>query len=156
MAFPLFYRASVVMFYLAMADEPQTDIMINAALRQGKTVCVPRLRREYGLMDAVRITGLDSLRPGRFGLSEPPPENEVVSPERIELVTVPGVVFDCQGGRIGFGAGYYDRFLAAASRAVRVGVCWSVQVADKPIEREPHDILMEYLLTEKSLKPCRP
>lgn len=87
--------------------------------------------------------GMNQLSPGRMGIPEPDPvTSPAVDPGEIDLVIVPGLGFTLQGGRLGFGGGYYDRFLAKAGPAVATaGVCLSCQVV--PVESlpmEPHDI----------------
>ncbi|RYD35712.1 MAG: 5-formyltetrahydrofolate cyclo-ligase [Verrucomicrobiaceae bacterium] len=86
---------------------------------------------------------VDELSPGRLGIPEPDPiASPAVDPEEIDLVIVPGLGFTLQGGRLGFGGGYYDRFLAKTGPAVAtVGVCLSCQVVPpETIPMEPHDI----------------
>lgn len=147
-------NASIIMIYLSMPDEPQTDAIITDALDRKKTVCVPRMLSTYGLMEAVELRNLNHLVKSRLGIREPNP-NEVlaVEPDSIDLVIVPGVAFDPTGNRIGMGAGYYDRFLMQAPRAIRLGLAWRFQVKPR-ISVETHDIKMHYLLTETGLLQC--
>lgn len=142
------------MLYLAMADEPQTDAIIIDALKTDKTVCVPVLGQQYGIMEAAVISGLDDLVTGRLGLRMPDPAcAKNIDPARIDLVFVPGVAFDREGNRLGMGAGYYDRFLTRALQALFVGMAWSFQVADA-VPAATHDISMNYLLTEEGIFRC--
>ncbi|HMM21202.1 MAG TPA: 5-formyltetrahydrofolate cyclo-ligase [Selenomonadales bacterium] len=151
---PIYRRAGTVMLYLAMADEPQTEAMIEDARTAGKTVCVPMLRAEYGMMDAARIDGPDDLITGKLGLRMPDPAKaQLVSPGAIDLVVVPGVAFDAAGRRLGMGAGYYDRFLPQAERACRLGLAWSFQVAGA-VPQGLYDVTMHYLLTEDGIISC--
>jgi 5-formyltetrahydrofolate cyclo-ligase len=149
-----FQNARTVMTFLSMPDEPQMDEMISLTLQSGKTVCVPHLRSVYGYMDASRLTGTGDLVPGRLGLRVPNPDKiDIVSPGDIDLILVPGVVFDLTGQRIGMGAGYYDRFLIAAPQAMLVGVAWRFQLIAE-IPQEKHDIPMHWIVTEDGIYDC--
>lgn len=156
MSWSVYQRATSLMCFLAMQDEPQTDALIFDAITSGKQVCVPSMhQQEYGLMDAVAITGLDDLTTGRLGLRVPREENKLlVAPQDIELILVPGVAFDRSGNRLGMGAGYYDRFLSLASNAVFAGMMWNFQLLDTTIPALIHDIPMHYLITEQGIIKC--
>jgi 5-formyltetrahydrofolate cyclo-ligase len=149
------YRhAKVIMVYLSMQDEPQTDEFIADALANEKIVCVPHTLSKYGLMEAVELRNLNHLVIGRLKIREPNPnEIIVVEPKTIDLIIVPGVVFDLSGNRIGMGAGYYDRFLLQAPQAIRLGLAWHFQVKPE-IMTQSHDIKMHYLLTETGIFHC--
>lgn len=78
-----------------------------------------------------------------------------LEPASIDVVIIPGSVFDRQGGRLGYGGGYYDRFLAqAAPQALRVALAYELQLVDA-IKLQPHDQLMDWLVTEKTSYHCR-
>lgn len=150
----IYQDAKTIMLYLAMADEPQTDAIIKNAKTNGKLVCVPMLRQEYGIMDAARIDGPDDLITGKLGLKMPDPEEaRLISPESIDLIVVPGVAFDNAGHRLGMGAGYYDRYLPQAGRACRLGLAWSFQVTGV-VPQGLYDVTMHYLLTEGGFISC--
>jgi 5-formyltetrahydrofolate cyclo-ligase len=152
-AWPLYKSAKVVMLYLAMADEPQTEKLIAAVWADGKTVCVPFMGEKYGHMEAGLITGWDELVTGRLGLKMPDPARvRVIAPPAIDLIVVPGVAFDRAGYRVGMGAGYYDRFLPQTA-ACRLGVAWSFQVVDA-VPADEHDAQLDYLLTEGGIWPA--
>lgn len=153
-AWNIYQNAKVIMIYLSMYDEPQTDAIILDALQKQKKVFVPRMLSVYGHMEAVEVHGLDQLATGRLGIREPSQNaTVVVPPQSIDLILVPGVAFDVSGNRIGMGAGYYDRFLVQASQATLLGVAWQFQV--KPnIPSEKHDVTMRFLLTETGILHC--
>ncbi|MBP2652882.1 MAG: yqgN [Firmicutes bacterium] len=152
---PVYKKAATVMIYLAMPDEPGTDAIIEKALADGKQVCVPLLRQEYGYMDAARIKGLDDLVIGRMSLKMPNPAScEIVDPADVDLIIVPGVAFDLNGNRLGMGAGYYDRFLEEMDEIFLLGLAWSFQVLPNVPSAE-HDIKMQQLLTEDGFLPVR-
>jgi 5-formyltetrahydrofolate cyclo-ligase len=92
------------------------------------------------------------LRPGYCDIPEPDPDRAIlVPPEKIEIAVIPGSVFDIQGGRLGYGGGYYDRFLVNdAPRALRIGFAFELQLVDK-VPLEPHDQPLDILITEKRI-----
>lgn len=72
-----------------------------------------------------------------------------VSPEKLDMVLIPGIAFDRQGNRLGFGKGYYDRFLKTAAHACRVGIAYSFQVSSEELPREEWDERVEWIVTER-------
>ncbi len=146
-------EASVVMGYLAIENEIDVWPFLEWCLRQGKTVALPRIDAAANRIEAARFTGWEGLRKGKFGLMEP--EGEPLAPEFIDAVLVPGVVFDMRGYRLGYGKGYYDRFLPQLKgQALAVGVAHSHQVVDE-IPRCSHDYRLDYLVTEKGVTRFR-
>lgn len=153
-SWPIYRNSNTVMLYLAMPDEPQTELLIQDALGCGKRVCVPLLGKTYGEMTAAEITDIDDLVIGRLGLKMPDPDKaKPVLAADIDLVVVPAVAFDRNGNRLGMGAGYYDRFLEQNSDSVLLGITWSSQLADS-IPCGAHDVRMQYLLTEEGFLSC--
>ena len=153
-AWPIYQCSKTVMIYVSMPDEVGTDQLIEDALQNGKQVCVPILEEQYGDMSAILINNLNELTVGKFGLRMPNSDRSTkVFPYDIDLIVVPAVAFDKTGGRLGFGAGYYDRFLARAINAVFLGLAWDCQITGS-IPCEAHDIKMDYLLTECGFYKC--
>lgn len=107
---PAFQEAQTLATYLSMGHEFSTASLIQAALQSGKRVCVPRTYPQ-GRMEFVEYDP-DILEKTRFGLLEPNETGKVVDQSEIDLIHVPGVVFQSKGYRIGYGGGYYDRYLA--------------------------------------------
>lgn len=89
----------------------------------------------------------------RFGYHQPVAGSPIIDDAEIDLVLVPGLVFDRWGNRLGFGAGYYDRFLGRLGNAVRMGVC--DQVSDERLPTEPHDVVMTHLATPEGVVEVR-
>ena len=132
LALPEFDRAACVLLYMPIGSEADVRPVLERAIALGKTVCLP-VCREGGAMDAVRYTGESCLRPGAFGIMEP--AGDVVPPEEIELVLCPGLAFDPKGGRLGYGKGYYDRYLSKV-HPFRAGVCYTECVIESvPVGR---------------------
>ena len=151
---PPFAQAKVVMMYLAMPDEPQVDQLITLAIAAGKTVCVPALGECPGHMEAVEMTDINNVVFGKLGLRMPiKSSSSVIHSDKIDLILVPGVVFDIAGNRIGMGAGYYDRFLCRAHRAVPAGVVWDFQIVPALLA-EQHDVAVQFLFSEQQIILC--
>lgn len=153
---PEFAAAGTVAFYWAMGDEAPTQDAIAAALAAGKRVALPRVGRTAGAgrqMTFHRFGGDPrELIPGPMGLLQPPVSAPVVAPAELDLVVVPGVAFDRTGGRVGYGGGYYDRYLPAVPPGVpRVGFCFAVQVLDGPVPRGPGDVPVDMLVTDSQV-----
>lgn len=107
---PAFQEAKTLATYLSFDHEVSTAGLIQAALQLGKRVCVPRTYPQ-GQMEFVEYDP-NILEKTRFGLLEPNEKGKLVDKSEIDLIHVPGLVFQSKGYRIGYGGGYYDRYLA--------------------------------------------
>jgi 5-formyltetrahydrofolate cyclo-ligase len=146
---PSFAAAATVLLYVDFRSEVATMAMIHQCLEAGKTVAVPRVAADHRLI-TYQLTAPDlDLIPGSYGILEPNPARcATIDPQAIKLVVLPGSVFDEQGGRLGYGGGYYDRFLAnAAPRAVRLGLAFELQVVPV-LPLLAHDQRLHGLITE--------
>jgi len=142
---PEYQLATVIFCYLSTTGEPDTRALIEHSLGQGKRVALPRVAGR-GVMEALEIFALGGLVPGRYGIPEPPPDSPPLTPETIDLAIVPGLVFDRQGGRLGRGGGYYDRFLAGYS-GFSLGLCYSPFLAEA-LPLGAHDKRVTAVITE--------
>ncbi len=146
----LFRAASTLFIYVDFRSEVETLPLIRQALAQGKRVAVPLIGEHSRLLPYAISDPERDLRPGYYQIPEPDPSRTVaVPPAEIEAVILPGSVFDLQGGRLGYGGGYYDRFLAdEAPQALRIGIAFHLQVIPQaPLL--PHDQRLHYLVTEE-------
>ena len=124
---PAFQEAKTLATYLSMGHEFSTASLIQAALQLGKRVCVPRTYPQ-GRMEFVEYDP-DILEKTRFGLLEPNEKGKLVDKSEIDLIHVPGLVFQSKGYRIGYGGGYYDRYLADFAGKT-VSTIYSIQQVD--------------------------
>lgn len=150
-------NARVVFLYCATRNEPDTRLLLSAALCEGKTLLLPKcVAGQAGVMRAVPCSALERLVPGAFGIPEPlEAAGECLqdAPEP-DLVVVPGVVFDRLGGRLGYGGGYYDRFLAKIGGApTLVGFGYAFQVVNE-LPLEPWDMRVHALCLDTGFFPC--
>ena len=169
MRWPLWVQARSVAMYVGVKGELATQALLQAAWQAEKTVWLPRVRPEAsGLMDFAPCHGPEQLRPGPMGLLEPMDSLPGVGPEMgtdarhgaghgaelpvfaPDIAPLPGVAFDLAGGRLGYGGGYYDRFLEKGFNCPRVGLCFEFQlVASLPLA--PWDQRVNYICTEERM-----
>ncbi|EMI54491.1 5-formyltetrahydrofolate cyclo-ligase [Rhodopirellula sallentina] len=151
---PQYAAAEYVLWYIDVRSETRTRHALPEALEGGKNVVVPYcIGEELGLF---HLESVDELATGRFGILEPkeslrPLKEKRVPIDRIDLILVPGVAFDRQGGRIGHGKGYYDKLLAGArTDTLRVALAYECQLFDE-IPMMPHDVAMNLVITETAV-----
>ena len=144
---------TIFAFWGAIKGEPRTEILIRELLRRGKRVGLPRMLP--GRQMEVRQFCPDSpLIPAAFGIPEPGEDCPLIEKKDIGLVLVPALCYDRLGYRMGFGGGYYDRWLEDFS-GVRAGLCRGALLCDR-VPTEPHDTRVELLITEEGLSILSP
>ena len=140
-----FKSAKTIMLYLPIKNEVGTKSIILQSQKSKKRIFLPCIEKNE--IVPRKFTSFSSLKSGGpFGILEPKSKSKL-SPSKLDLVIVPGVAFDLHGGRIGFGRGYYDRFLKKAPNAKKIGLAYDFQVVDH-FPKEPHDILVDEIITE--------
>lgn len=152
LASSLYRGARTVFCFVGTSREIDTGPVLRQVLADGRTLCVPRCVGP-GRMEARRIGSLEDLRPGAYGIPEPGPESPLVPPEDIDLALIPGAAGSRDGRRLGYGGGFYDRYLPA-TRCPRVLLCRELFVRED-VPEEPHDARMDFLVTESGIYPCR-
>lgn len=147
MALEVFFEAAAIGLYAPIRNEVDTALIFDEARRVGKRVFYPRVCNDEMLFH--EVAHADGLEQGAFGILEPCATGEGFPPDAADLIVVPGVAFDSSGHRVGFGKGYYDRFLARLRRPVTlVGLCHDFQLLER-VPSEGHDIRMQYIVTEQ-------
>jgi len=156
LVFPEFKAARTVHFYLSNAKEVQTDAMILEALRLQKRVIVPVVHPEDRALSFSELSGLDpaQMHLGPFGIRQPLSSFvKKTTASEIDLWIVPGLCFDAQGNRIGYGGGYFDRVLPGVEEKI-LGLAFEFQmVASVPIEDK--DCPVDKIITEDRTIDCR-
>lgn len=138
-------RAKVVMVFSSFGSEVPTGSLIERLRDRRVVVALPRI--EGADLVAVPYAPGDLMRPTSFGALEPlAPED--IEPASLDVVGVPGVAFDRQGRRIGYGGGYYDRFLRRLP-AFTVGIAFGIQVIDGPLPAGSFDLSVQAIVTEE-------
>ena len=105
-----FEDSNTVLIYLSYNSEVETRLLIEYALATGKNVCVPVVQDE-GQMIAVEINSFEHMVKNRYDICEPKDDSKEVNKKKIDLAIIPGIVFDGECNRIGYGKGYFDNFL---------------------------------------------
>lgn len=144
-------RASTVMAYLGFGSEALIDDLILWGWKTGKRIAVPLCRPASRELVVCRVDGFDELECGHYGIREP--RGDLVRPvpqDEIDAVVVPAVAFDRKGHRLGYGGGYYDRFLPGTPRAMRIGAAFTGQIVAE-IPADPHDVPMDSIVTEREI-----
>ena len=141
---PFYQEAKVIATYLSFLHEFQTQGLIEQALKDGKKVLIPKTYPK-GRMDFV-VYNLQQLAKTSFGLLEPQGELEVVDASQIDLIHVPGLAFTTKGYRIGYGGGYYDRYLEHFTGHT-LSAIYPCQIQD--FIPENHDIPVEEVLIDE-------
>ena len=157
LALPEIAQAQLICAYVNFRSEAATRPLIGHWLAAGVRVAAPiTITRPRRLAIHELHAPEDDLRPGYCGIPEPDPARcPAVDPAAIDIVIVPGSVFDEQGGRLGYGGGYYDRFLAQeAPQALRVALAYETQIQEEPLPLAPHDQPMNYIISEKRAIHC--
>lgn len=142
--------ASTIGITLAQAHEIPTNIIIEKAWGLGKSVCVPKCKGKTREMIFYKITLMSQLEKAYFGLLEPKiEETTMMSQEKIDLMFVPGLLFDQTGYRIGYGGGFYDRYLASFSQTT-ISLISEEQIIDK-VPTDQYDIPVNHIITENGI-----
>lgn len=145
---PCLQRAKIVALYADFRDEVGTSELLVECCRAGKVVVLPRTE-DGGTLTLRPVDEATALVRSPGGILEPPENLRPIAPNRVDLFVVPGLAFDRNGGRLGYGRGHYDRLLTAAhDESVFVGVAFHCQLVDG-IPLEPHDVRLHHVLTEQ-------
>ncbi len=142
----LWRSAKTVGLYATTRTEIRTDGLFYEALRLGKTAAFPQVlgdRLQFRVVNDV-----ESLKTGPFGIREPH-SGDVVEASEMDLIILPGLAFDTQGVRLGYGRGYYDRALEgrASGRGATAGLCYDFQYVER-LPREAWDVACDWIFSE--------
>ena len=141
---PLYNNANVIALYYSNKDEVDTFDLILYSLLQDKTVLLPKVVGKE--MIFIKIDETTRYETSRFKIREPISNEEYTG--NIDLFIVPGVAFDKEGNRLGYGGGYYDKYLSNTNTPT-IGICFEEQITDE-IEVEEHDIQVDVVQTERN------
>jgi 5-formyltetrahydrofolate cyclo-ligase len=148
-------RAAVVMLFWSFGSEVSTFPLIERLHARGTRVALPRIRGSQELETVGHVPG-DPVRETSFGAHEPA-GGSVLDPSSIDLVVTPGVAFDGSGRRVGYGGGFYDRFLLLTRPdAPRVALAFDLQVLDDGLPAGAFDLRVDLIVTETRTIRCPP
>jgi arabinose operon protein AraL len=145
-------QARTIMLYHSIGSEVSTRTAIQQVLSTGKRLALPRVDSAAKVIHAHEVNDLSQLERSSFGILEPSSTAPILDPGEIDAVAVPGLAFDALGYRVGYGAGYYDRFLPLLRPdAYIIGVGFAGQCADR-LPRSEHDFRLLNLVTEEGVR----
>lgn len=140
----IYKNSKSIFIFVSYRTEVNTKEIINMILEDGKKVYVPVVKGDE--MIAVEIKSLDNLKPNKMGILEP----EDGEPEtNIDLTLAPGLAFDKDGYRLGYGGGYYDKFFEKVN-TIKMGIGYSDQKVEE-VPHEEYDKKLDYLITDEGL-----
>lgn len=137
-------KAECVYCYIDFRNEVKTMPLVRKALKDGKRVAVPRISGEN--MEFYYISGHDELEEGSFGIMEPAMSCALAS-ETDALMIMPGIAFDKERHRIGFGGGFYDRYLERENMHFKIALAYQFQIFEQ-VPYEPHDICPDMVISD--------
>lgn len=152
---PIYFNAKTILAYASTENEISTKEFVTAAFANGKRVAFPRCTDNNGIMDFYYVNSVKDLKRGAFGIFEPN-ENCIRVPAsdyKNSLCVVPGLSYDISGYRLGYGKGYYDRFLSGFD-GMSVGLCYTACVKFK-LPSDENDRSVNHLITEKYERTIR-
>ncbi|MBN1571643.1 MAG: 5-formyltetrahydrofolate cyclo-ligase [Deltaproteobacteria bacterium] len=152
---PFFEDAVYLGLYSPVRNEVKTDNIFDFAKGLGKRVGFPITSKSIGRLLFFEVEALEELSVGTFGINEPPSlKKSFISLDKIDLLIIPGVVFDERGHRVGYGGGYYDRLTGENDlRAVKAALAFDMQIVEN-LPAEPHDKKVDYIITESRMIKC--
>jgi 5-formyltetrahydrofolate cyclo-ligase len=143
-------KNETVMAFTSKEKEVNTKPLILALLDKGNPVVVPIIQKEDVSLRLSYLRDFSALVPSTFGVPEPIGSEIPADPKDIDTIILPMLGFDRTGGRIGYGAGYYDRFLSKNPGLKKIGVAFACQEFDG-LPCDENDILMDYIITEDGI-----
>ena len=152
LSLPSINSSKSIMLYLDFNHEVKTNNLVLELLKLNKNVIAPiTLQKERELLTH-KISNLDSdITIGAYGIREPNKATPLVPLDSIDAIIVPAVAYDTNGYRLGYGGGFYDRFLDKLNpNCIKIGVAFELQVFDD-VPKEPHDAKLDYIITESRI-----
>ncbi len=141
-----FIKARNVLFYYPIKNEVDILPLLESEAKD-KTISFPCVGKTDGDMTARKVMDINLLVKGSYGIPEPSKNAGIVWPEEIDFVIIPLVAFDKDNNRLGYGGGYYDRYLPKCKNAVKCGVAFSFQETEQ-LDSDIHDIALDMVVTE--------
>jgi len=147
-----FRACDLLLSYVSVASEADTRALLSHCFAVGKRVAVPRCAPQ-GVMHFYEVRSFEALKLSPLGIPEPDPDLPMPAFSEKTLCVVPGLLFDLAGHRIGYGGGYYDRFLAAFPGKT-VGLCLEALLCER-LPHEPFDCPVQTIITEQRILTIR-
>ena len=147
-------KSKTIMTFISFGAEVDTHEFIKTSIANGKRIVVPITIPETKQLKLSQVLDFNHLEIGFYNILTPKKEFiRYVDPSEVDLIIVPGVAFDRDGYRIGYGGGYYDRFLSKLDHVTKISLAFDMQLIPK-VPHESFDIAVNYIITEKELIKC--
>lgn len=144
-------RAKVIFTFVSFKSEVDTHRIINYAIDYGKIIGVPKIKSKQRGIEVFKIASLGDLEKGYFGVMEPKDKCTPINPEAIDLILMPGLAFDKKGGRIGYGGGFYDRFLNNLKKKIsKIALAYDFQLLDE-VPVNSLDVRVDGIITNRKI-----
>lgn len=141
-------KIKCMMLYHPIQNEVSTEELMEYCFENKIKVILPKVLKDVKEIIPCKIESKNSLKLGEYNIMEPF-EYEIVHKNEIDVIIVPGVAFSRKGYRLGYGAGYYDKFLKDYI-GLKVGVCYSLQIVENVFEEE-HDVKLDYIVSDSEI-----
>lgn len=140
-----------IMLYMDFRNEVATQPFIDYLGNMGKKIYIPRVNKDTNELDIYLISSKDDLILSDFGILEPNPDNDTCDPKIIDLILSPGVAFTEECYRLGYGGGFYDKFLTRTRPdVITAALAFDLQMVEE-LPLEPHDQQLDYVITESKI-----
>lgn len=152
-----YQKSNFIFSFISFKDEVHTHEIIKNSLNMGKRIGVPvTVIKPRKLLVSELKDFEKELEIGYYGILAPKKEYQrILSPNIVDLVLVPGVAFDVEGYRVGYGGGYYDRFFSSLKKdVIKIGLCYDLQILSQ-VPRDPYDIPVDLIISENRLIYCK-
>lgn len=149
-----YQNAENVLCYVSYQSEVNTLFLLERFMKDGKKVYCPKVDGKE--MHFLRIRSRNDLFPGAFGILEPSVDAEAFSLKETgnTIVICPGLAFSENGGRLGYGGGFFDRFFAVFPSLLKIGLCFSEQIAED-MKMDSHDVRLDMLVSDTGVFSCQ-
>lgn len=145
----IYKNAKRIFIYVSYKNEVDTKNIIRYSLSEKKQIYVPKTFKEEKSMKAININSLDELIVDNYSILEPKVVDKNHKEVEFDLIIMPAVSFDKKGNRIGYGAGYYDRYISKLDYdIIKIGLAYDFQIVHN-IDSEEHDVKVDYIITNK-------
>lgn len=145
-------KANTIFIFVSFKNEVDTHRLIEYALSDNKKICVPKVKLKEREMELYKINSFNDLEVGYYNILEPIKGSPKINVEDIDLILMPGLAFDKEGGRIGYGGGYYDKFLRKSkkNKTKKIAIAYAFQVLDK-VPMNENDIKIDGIITNNNI-----
>lgn len=148
----LYKNAHSIFTFVSYGDEIGTYELINRSIADNKEVAVPYMTGKPHEMVFIKIYSVSELKPNKIGILEPEYNyKDIIKSDKYTLIIAPGLAFDREFYRIGYGGGYYDKYISENQYMSIVGVCFEEQITDI-LPREKYDIPVDIIVTDKNIR----